>query len=162
MEIREHTATKLVIYSKPVKIWLFVSSFFVLELYMYFFGFEIPPNPTQQHQWIVIPFMIFTLVFFYSWLPIMTLTLDKESGMLSLEKQVLTKKTVEKPLTDINHLELSQADSEGTPIHPVFLVLQSGEKLPAYSTLGWFGDYDGEQQQVAAAIANFLGLPPQS
>lgn len=158
MEIREQTATKLVIHSKPGKIWLFVSLFFVMELYMFFFGYEIPPNPQQQYQWIVIPFMVFTLFFFYSWLTIITLTLDKEAGILRLEKQLLTKKTLEKPLTEISQLELSQADGEGTPIHPVHLVLQSGEKLPAYSTLGLFSNWEIEQQQVADTITSFLDL----
>ncbi|MBL1173676.1 hypothetical protein [Pantanalinema sp. GBBB05] len=158
MEIREQTSTKLVIYSKPVKIWLFVSLFVVAEFYMLLFGYEIPPNPTQRYQWIVIPFMVFTLFFFYSWLTIITLTLDKETGMLKLEKQLLTKTTLEKPLAEISRLELRQADTEGTPIHPVHLVLKSGEKLPAYSTLGWFSNWQIEQQQVATTITDFLNL----
>ncbi|BAZ37443.1 hypothetical protein NIES4101_33650 [Calothrix sp. NIES-4101] len=156
MEIREQTSTKLVIYSKPVKIWLFVSLFFVMEFYMLLFGYEIPSNPEQRYQWIVIPFMGFTLFFFYSWLTIITLTLDKKTGMLKLEKQLLTKTTLEKPLAEISQLELSQADGEGTPIHPVHLVLKSGEKLPAYSTLGWFSNWQIEQQEVANTITRFL------
>lgn len=159
MQIQEQTSTRLVIHSKPVGIWLFVSQFFVMELYMFFFGFEIPPKPEQQHQWIIIPFMIFTLFFFYSWLTIITLTLDKEAGTLQLKKKLLTQKTLEKPLTEISKLELSQADGDGAPIHPIYLVLQSGEKLPAYSTLGWFEDWYGNQQQVSTIINNFLDLP---
>lgn len=158
MEIREQTATRLVIYSKPVKIWLFVSLFFAMEFYMLFFGYEIPPNPQQQHQLIMIPFMLFTLFFFYSWVAIITLTLDKEIGILRLEKQLLTKKTIEKPLTEISQIELSQTDGDGAPIHPVHLVLHSGEKLPAYSNLGLFSNWQIEQKQVADAITDFVGL----
>jgi hypothetical protein len=163
MKIQEQTATRLVICTKPVGTWMFASIFFLMELYMLFFGPEIPPDTSQSGsiQWIVIPLMVCTGLFFSNWVAIITCRFDKETNQFIFEKdQILTRQIIEKPLTEIEALELSQPDSEGQPIHPVYVQLSSGEKLPVYTHLSLFSatNWFEQQKTVAKTLQEFLEL----
>ncbi len=159
MEIKEQTSTKLVIESQALGLWIFVAVFLAMELYALFFGYVIPPSGAKI-EWSIIPFMFFSFFFFYSWLTTLTCTLDKTTNRVVIQQKFLfNKKVTEKTLSEIEQVKLKENSRDGTPIHPVTLLLNSSEELPVYIAdnilrFNWSRD----QSTVANTLTQFLGL----
>ncbi len=166
MEIREQTADRLVIYSQPLSIGLFLSIFLAIPLYILIWGSqiswgdELTPLPVQI-RWLMIPLLLVVGWVFYTSVAVITCSLDRTTKTVTIEQQyLLSKTTITRSLTEITKVEIKPADTEGTPIHPIFLHFSTGDKYPVYSSLGLLNTFNNkwfqEQQDVAKAIQKIL------
>ncbi len=159
MEIREQTPERLVIYSQPIGIGIFLSLFVAGPLYMLVWNPEIPELPLPT-RWFAIPFILFAGWALSTLAAVITCQLDRTTQTVTIEQKYLfATKTITQPLTAITKVEINRPDTEGTPMYPVYLHFRSGEKYPVYScfSVGLINqDWLQEQHQVATTIQQFL------
>jgi hypothetical protein len=115
------------------------------------------------------------LIWFFLWMPISILiflavaqiricTFDKNLHKLKIEsKGLISQKTTEYPLEEISDVIISPEGMEGNsiPPNPVYIVLNSGQRISVYLALDSFSN-NGEWQQKALEninlIKTFLGF----
>jgi hypothetical protein len=154
MQILQHTSTNLVIYSRPIWLWLFASTSLV------FAAFPIR-EIIQQYRSRTVRFgsilflaivIISILGNFFDSTEIMTSTFDKNRGVVTIREQGLLGTKVSKYLlTDIKDAIAINDDSDDMATKPVRLLLASGRQLPVSRELGLFNS-----QQKAQATANLI------
>jgi hypothetical protein len=116
------------------------------------------------------------LIWFFLWMPISTLiflavaqiricTFDKNLYKFKIEsKGLISQKTSEHSLGEISDVILSPEAiaTNGVPVNPVYVVLNSGQKISVYLALDFSSSNNGNWQQKAQEniklIKNFLGL----
>jgi hypothetical protein len=115
------------------------------------------------------------LIWFFLWMPLSTLaflavaqiricTFDKNLHKLKIERKgLIGQKTSEYPLEEISDVIISPEGLEGNsiPANPVYVVLNSGQKLPVYLALDSLSNNDEWQQKAHEninLIKTFLGF----
>jgi hypothetical protein len=158
MQILENTSTKLAIYSRPIRLWLFAASFPILGL-LFIVEMIRQSQPLSEK--------VFSLLLIVLWIgfaicassdlaKIVQCTLDKRLGIVTIKEQGLFgTKIALRSLTEVKDVLVNRESTDRVPVRPVSLLFSSGEKLPVYMQLD-LDNWHQDAQATAEIIRHFL------
>ncbi len=162
MQILENTSMSLVIYSRPLGLWLFTTALVLFGPITLLVNRDILMQEDGEFLLSLAPFIIswFAVAgwFFFKNMQTITSTFSKDTQLFIQQRQTLLGlRSKQYTLGEIEDILILGSDGEGIPINPIQVLLKSGEKIPVYLQLDFFKALP-TATETASLLRQFLEL----